>query len=555
MGVTDILTEIKRVTIFQEGAQVTREGTTSLEPGVNTVRFPGLPRDLDRESFRVTGSGPAKILNMVIKPFYTEKELPEDAKALVDRIESMQRELTQLDDKLGLKRTTVEQLKASLVGATKKFARYSALGKAEYTSFADLGDTTAGRIVAVIAEISDLTIERDELARKIDAARSDAEKIRARAGAVEYTDVFLDIEVDGSDELAFSLNYIFKGRQASWQPIYEIYLGEESTGVSLRMNATVANNSGEDWAQALLTLSTANIRPVDITEPSPYMIRAHKPVPRPVPTAAPMAKKRFAASGLRAVSGATAGAPRNAIREEMDFGGEAEVVVMEPEEAEPEPVEMEISSTSENEASGFQTYTISDPVDILKGKEAGPFFLKEISLITALEIFWSPAQDAAIARNVVTNTNQLLLPGKTRTYIDNEFAGESPMPLTRPFEEFTTAVRECKVLKIKRKIVDRGGKKAGAIIKDKVSKHYSYEIEIERVQTVDAKLVVMDAVPVSDSTKIMVQDMKIYPDPDKNVNGVVTWNFATKDLEEKTAIDYEFSIVYDRNVVFETPLP
>jgi hypothetical protein len=231
------------------------------------------------------------------------------------------------------------------------------------------------------------------------------------------------------------------------------------------------------------------------------------------------------------------------------------------EEAMPEPepeVEM-VSATTEaaevHEGVGIQVYQVAGKVNVPNGKDSGPYFLKDFALESTLELYWSSAQgEMTIARNKVKNTGQVLLPGQLRTYIDNEFTGESRLGLIKPFEEFDTGIRESKAIKVKKDLVDRGRKKAGAVLKDKVSRHYGYKIKMELLADMDTKLVAQDAVPISDSTRITVENVKYSKEPDKNVSGVLTWNIPTKGMK-KLDIDYEFDVVYNKDVEVTPPLP
>jgi hypothetical protein len=220
-------------------------------------------------------------------------------------------------------------------------------------------------------------------------------------------------------------------------------------------------------------------------------------------------------------------------------------------------VEM-VSTTTEaaeiHEGVGIQVYQVSGKVNIPNGKDSGPYFLKDFALQSALELYWSSAQgEMTIARNKVKNTGQVLLPGQLRTYIDNEFTGESQLGLIKPFEEFDTGIRESKAIKVKRSLVDRGRKKSG-MVKDKVSRHYGFQVKLELLADIDTKLVAQDAIPISDSTRITIENTKFSKEPDKNESGVLTWNIPTKGMK-KLDIDYEFDVVYNKDVEVTPALP
>ena len=547
-----------RAVIFQEGAQVTREGKCNLEPGNCTVRILGLPTSVDAQSIRVKGTGPGKILNMVVKRAYAQEEQPGVVKDLLAQIKALQREATLLDNTIAGKLVSYNQYKQSITGSTGKYALYAATGKARYNTFSELDETLSGKVEAVLQELMVLQRKKTDLAKQVEICQKKINKINARQGTVESYEIELDLEATDADEFVFAISYVFKSSsQARWQPFYEMYLQEGSPDCSLKMNGLVTNNTGEDWKEIKLSLSTANIRPVSVQESSPYILQAHKRMPVTSPAARPMAsvaggvrKRGLMATGKMS----KAELPRDAKEEE-----EESTVAFEPEPMVEAEIDMVTSIATEaevHEGVGIQTYNIDGNVNVPNGKDSGPFFLKEFPLTANLELFWSAMQGImVVARNVVENTGQVLLPGIMRTYIDEEFVGESRADLVRPFEKFKTGVRESKIIKIKKELVDRGRKKAGAVVKDKIVRHYGYAIKMEVLADVDAQFVVMDAIPTSDSTKISVNNVTFSKDPDKNETGVVTWNFETKSMEKKTSIDYEFDVVYNKDVAITPPLP
>ncbi|HME55612.1 MAG TPA: mucoidy inhibitor MuiA family protein [Candidatus Lokiarchaeia archaeon] len=552
-------TKPERVVIFQEGAQVTREGKCNLEAGTCIVKIRGLSTSVDTQSIRVKGTGPGKILNMIVKRAYAQEEQPGKVRDILAQIKALQRESRLLDDTIAGKEISLAQYKQSIAGSTGKYALYAATGKTRYETFSELDETLTGKIEGMIDEIADLQRKKKDLAKKIEVCQKEIEKINVRQGTVESNEIELDLEATEADEFTFAASYVFKSSsQARWQPFYEMYLQEESTDCTLKMNSLVTNNTGEDWKDIKLSLSTANIRPVFVQESSPYILRAHKraPVSPARPRAAAPAMAPSGAHTARAKMGKTKFAMGGMNKEEKE-----EDEVMAPEEAEPmEPdFDMETSIATEaevHEGVGIQTYEIDGYVNVPNGKDSGPFFLKDFPLTAELELFWSSPQGImVVARNVVENTGQVLLPGTMRTYIDEEFVGESQADFVRPFEKFKTGVRESKIIKIKKELVDRGRKKAGTVVKDKIVRHYGYSIKIDVLADLDAKFVVMDAIPTSDSTRISVNNISFSQDPDKNETGVITWNFDTKSMDKKTSIDYEFDVVYNKDVVITPPLP
>ncbi len=529
---------------------MTRSGKIKLDAGLSVVKIGGIPPVVDAQSIRVKGTGPGQVLNMVVKKAYSEKAPAGKQREIVDKLKVLAKELRGIDDQITSKEAALAQYKASIETATGRFPLFSAAAKVPFGTYAELDASLAARVEGAIDEIASLQQQKKNVNNQIAVLQKDFQKIHGKQGTVESQEVYLDLESKDAAEFEFVVSYVFKSSSyARWQPFYEVYLKEAGAEASLKLNGLVTNGTGEDWLDVTLALSTANIRPVSVVEPTPYIIRAHKPMPQvqtKVMAAAPtgrafgMLKKDAKAESKKEV--------------EMDMD-EAEELSIAPE---PEPMVEMVSATTEaaevHEGVGIQVYQVSGKVNIPNGKDSGPYFLKDFALQSALELYWSSAQsEMTIARNKVKNTGQVLLPGQLRTYIDNEFTGESRLDLIKPFEEFDTGIRESKAIKVKRSLVDRGRKKSG-MVKDKVSRHYGFQVKLEMLADVDTKLVAQDAIPISDSTRITIENTKFSKEPDKNESGVLTWNIPTKGMK-KLDIDYEFDVVYNRDVEVTPALP
>ena len=58
---TEVKTEITNVTIFRDGARVTRTGKVTLDKGPQKAEIFGITEYASADSFRVKGKGPAKL--------------------------------------------------------------------------------------------------------------------------------------------------------------------------------------------------------------------------------------------------------------------------------------------------------------------------------------------------------------------------------------------------------------------------------------------------------------------------------------------------------------
>ncbi len=97
--------KISAVTIYTAGALVKRVAQVKLNQGENRVIFPEIIPEIDEDSLRVSGEGPAsvKILGASVKKEFLKEEP-------VKRIRELEEEIQKLEDKLGQLQDTKSRL-------------------------------------------------------------------------------------------------------------------------------------------------------------------------------------------------------------------------------------------------------------------------------------------------------------------------------------------------------------------------------------------------------------------------------------------------------------
>jgi uncharacterized protein (TIGR02231 family) len=504
------------VVLFQDGAQVTREGRITLGTSPCSVTIGGLPASVDLQSIRVQVTGPGKILNMTIQNSLKNEDAGL-ASELAEKLKGLTLELTKLEDILATKEIALAQYRQSLAASTAKFALFSATGKAGFETFSELDSTLSSKIEETIDQITEWQGTKRKLLKEQAACQEDLDGIKAQQGVIDMINIVLEVELESADEFEFVLTYMFKSGMAKWEPFYELYIQEDSLECAMIMYAMATNSTGEDWNDITLAMSTASIKPASIKEPTPIIVHGTKQTA----TAQP---KTTSPAGPRSVA-------------DLDADAAAEAAL--------------------REGLGVQVYEIPDKTTITSSKGFKQFYLEEFTLETSMELFWSsPQGEMVLEFNTIENTNQVFLPGVMRAYIDDEFSGESTIDLVRPFEQFKTSPRESKIVKIRKDLVDRGRKQVTTVVKDRVVKHYGYVIKVNLIAGVDARLVIMDAIPVSEATgKISVSDLRFSKAPLRNENGVLTWELETKTMQKTVKIEYQYNVLTNKGIEVSPRLP
>lgn len=240
---------ITDVTVFSDRARVTRSGALNLS-GRQRLDLATLTQSIDTSSIVVDATG-ADLENVEILPL-DEDQLPVDeAKKLLQALE----ENGDADRKLTAERTAVlaqvaqlQSLQPSVPtnGANLPPPRLSSAGWSAALAFTE-------------AQLSKLQARERELAVKLEALADRREELQAKAallgGARRSSGWKIVATAKGGGQARLSVTYV--ALRARWIPTYDVQLQPDTGKVQVSFAGLVSQETGEDWADAALTLSTA----------------------------------------------------------------------------------------------------------------------------------------------------------------------------------------------------------------------------------------------------------------------------------------------------------
>lgn len=244
------------MTVYTDRAIVTRTAALDLAAtGTAEVTFENLPATLLDQSLQVSGRGAAQvtILDVTARAAYVDFTPNERVKAIEDALRALAKQRRVLDDR----------------GAVLK-SQDGSLGKLETAATSAPHKDTAPRLTIeesakllifleeqrgkLTAERQALDTQLEDLAAKVDAAQRALNELRgAGSRATKTVTVRLDATTVGKLNLA--LSYTVPG--ASWTPSYDARVNSNEKTIALAYHGLVRQNTGEDWKNVALTLSTA----------------------------------------------------------------------------------------------------------------------------------------------------------------------------------------------------------------------------------------------------------------------------------------------------------
>ena len=248
-GQTKVKTSVEKVTLFIDGAQVTRTKQIDLPAGNSTLVFTGLSPYLDDKSMQVAAKGKFTVTAV---------------NRLFNHTDSLERSARQkaLEQELARIRLEQQQQKAAreVIDAETDLLKVNC----------SVGNRNAATPLAAIKELNEYyasrmqelkrrTLELDgrtkALGERERQVLADLAQLGGRQSA-PMSEVEVRIEAPAACKGAFTLTYYV--RNAGWFPSYDIRSGGLSEPVEISYKANIFQNTREEWKNVGLTLSSSN---------------------------------------------------------------------------------------------------------------------------------------------------------------------------------------------------------------------------------------------------------------------------------------------------------
>ncbi|RMI00784.1 MAG: mucoidy inhibitor MuiA family protein [Calditrichaeota bacterium] len=273
--------KVVKATVFQSRALVTREATLSVTSGKHQLVFPDLPGELVDESVRVRGRGTAraKILDVAIEPVFTPEVNQQKVRHLQARRDSLKDEDQTLADQIHVLESQKEFLESIKAESPREMNRQMLVKTPSAEELQALVQFLGQNLTDIYTQLRALKRQRKRLSKKIEAVTQALRRIR-NGESERLKKLVVTIAVERPGQL--TLQAIYALTHASWYPVYDIRVLPREKKVEVIYQGMVQQNTGEDWNDIQLTLSTAQpALSTELPELSPvYLTKAGASLPR-----------------------------------------------------------------------------------------------------------------------------------------------------------------------------------------------------------------------------------------------------------------------------------
>src|SRR3984957_970723 len=521
---------ITGVTVFRDGARVLRAGVTELAAGPGAVTIGNLPATVDTASVRVAARGrDLALLNVEVRRRVGTEPRGEQAARLRAEVDRWRDAVHELDDEDAAEQAGLGFLSHLSEAAATALARAVGAGRAGYDELSGMAGHLSASTAGTLANRREIAARKRSAERELAAAeaRLTAAEQGGKPKRGAFVEVVVDLEAQAATAAEVDLTYHVSG--ASWRSLYDLVLDCERLDVSDL--AEVTQQTGEDWPEVALVLSTARKgQSQTLPELSPWYIGRRQPLRRPS-GAAPMSARGV----LAAPSGPDGPEPQA-----VAFAASSEKM-------QPRAGSMLAAEQAESESGAGLTYTVARPLAV--PGDGGPHktLVARFDADAVLDYLTVPVlAPEAYLRATVTNGALLLLPGRARIFHGAQFVGETQLDTVAPGEEFEVQLGVDDEIKVERKLRRRSTTKA--LLGGTRTIDIGYEITVENHRHRKAAVSVHDHIPVSTDGDVKVRARETSPPPAETDDlGELTWNLVLTPRASAT-IRHRFTVEHPAQV-------
>jgi uncharacterized protein (TIGR02231 family) len=499
---------VDAVTVYPDGASVTRVISLDLPAGENSAVLKDFPLTLDPSSLRVEGEAGAKLTIGAIDARPPRAAPPVNLPELDKRIEALKDERVNLQgaiDAATARRKFAERFaNISPVGiGDKGEARPIAEWRA---AFAAVGEEVASTEGA----IRDAERKQRELDREI--ARLEQDRAQKPASKLEVR-----IELAAAAATKATLRVTYAVRNARWVPLYDARLdtgaNDRKPALELVRRAEITQNTGEDWSNVALAVSTVRTARGGNAPDLKSLVVQYPQVPRPMP------------AGLLDSAMPSAAPAPDRQRLLRSSGGKSEEPVME------KAAEQQAAA----DVGGFQVvFKIPGRVSLGASEGAKSLRVSSASIAPDLAVRAVPVLDptAFLEASFKQTEDAPLLPGRVAISRDGVFVGRGQMAAASKDETVRLGFGADDKVKIERAVVKRNEGSAGLIVTTSKTDERAFKTMVRNGHDFPIRIAIEDQLPVSEHEDIVVEMLPSTTAPTasniRDKRGVLEWAFEAK---------------------------
>ncbi|MFY0482591.1 DUF4139 domain-containing protein [Flavobacterium sp. PLA-1-15] len=505
--------KVKGATVYFNSAEISQTTSAVLPKGTSEIVIKNVADYLNENTVQIGAPSNVTVLSVQFTNNYiSEYEIDENSpliKKVRDSINLVEKELLKINNAKDSEAKTIELLdKNHQVNGVN-----SGLSVAELMKMVDY-------YKAKRTEVSNAYDALEEKVKKLNVVLSRLKnKLEINTQKEDKTSkgkLVLQVMNEVAGNVDFSINYLTNN--ANWKPFYDLRANSVSAPIEMMYKAQVVQNTGIDWNQVKLTLSSGN--PNQNNQ-------------------APLLSAWFLRYGYEQEYGYLNDAKSNTLNEVVvvAYGTQKK--------ANPQASVSNYTTIQENQLN--ISFDIDIPYDILSNGKAHSVALKEINLPATYKYYAAPRveKEAFLLAEISDYSKYNLLQGEANIIFEGMYVGKTFINPNQTSDTLNLSMGRDKKISIKReKVVDKSGVK---FLSSKKEQTFTYDITIRNNKKEAVQLLLKDQYPLSSDKEIEIELKESDGAKVNTETGILTWDLNLKPNEtKKIRISYRVKYPKDR---------
>lgn len=537
---------ITEVTVYAKGAQVKRKASYSIKAGVTKIILDGVSPHIDPNSLQVIASGSNVIMiDSKYSIFYPKPEeiklegLPlkvrQDIRFLEDSIKQINHEIQMIQDNIDVYTATknILQNNGAMRGQGKVNDSIQLLKQA--IDFYTVKMLEINKNLTAYnrskADKNELKSEMNERLKKLRNFQNDAKLNPKPTGPSHRITVTLSSPAAASGKMIVS--YLVS--EAGWSPLYDMRADVSSNNINMNYKAQVYQNSGEDWDDIALNISTNN----------PYQNKT-------MPTMHPwyldynnyQLKEQERSDKYKNLE----------IKRNTNYGSIAEQM--------PEVVNDAVFTNSNGVAynakssANFTTvvdhmisaeFKIDLPYSIKSNNEKHMVLIKNMDIPANYRYYSVPKldQQAYLIAELTNLADLQLVPAPANIFFEGSYIGETYLNPSQLDDTVNFSLGKDPNIIVRRTLMKNDCKEK--IVGSSKERTMAYNIEVRNLKSIPVEIIVLDQIPITVNPEIEITALDTDKAQLNAKTGILEWKLNLKPKDKKN-IDFKYRVKHNKDM-------
>ena len=531
-----IKSTLNEATVYSQGAQLHHKASYTIKAGITEISIEGISSYIDPKSLQVKATGNVVIIDSKYTLFYPQPEV----KANEGIPAKIVKEMAQLTDSL-------ELLGFDLKEIQDEIAIYKAAQNIISMNGAVRGSGKVNDSINLLKQtVEYYTNKMNEINKKLlalEKKKKDKEKVQQRLqvrydnlqnyqnqtyDTKKYTPIpRVVITLSAAEAASGKIAFSYLVSQAGWIPLYDIRSDSQTGKISLTYKAQVFQNSGIDWDNIKLNISTNNPY-ANKTKPelNPWYIDYYAYKRK-------MELEEISIRGARAI-------PQAAFNQGFMLD-DAKDKNLEEKPA----LGADLFTTVVHQLIAAE-FKIDLPYSIKSNNEKNLVLIKNSDLNTTFKYYSVPKVDPGVYLVAqMTKLDELqLVPASANIFFDGSYIGETYLDPTSMDDTLNLSLGKDPNIVVKRTLLKQKSK--DKVVQDKRERTFSYQIEVQNNKSSAIQLIIQDQVPMTTNNDITIELLEKDSARELPGNGILEWDYKLKPGENKK-LEFSFKVKHPKD--------